>query len=192
MSDHYKEPACVDSCLWFWTLFSCGKQCKEFCNNLWGLGGGQKLTGPEQPCFNSQWVHNSEALIQVFVSAWHRSLLQAACSLVMYRWHHVASARVSPTVWKLFLLLPLLSLPISGPAFPLAFCVMMPGKIDVNLLKERSVEELCHMSPCENPWVLHAGQLSRTTSCSLTLQRLQRCLTQHFPGFPCHGVCHLC
>lgn len=29
----------------------------------------------------------------------------------------------------------------------------MPGKIDIHLLKERSVEELCHMNPHENPWV---------------------------------------
>lgn len=37
-----------------------------------------------------------------------------------------------------------MSLPTSGPAFPLAFCGMMPGKIDVHLLTERSVEEFCH------------------------------------------------
>lgn len=177
MSDHYKEYACVDGCHCFWTLFLCGKQCKEFCNNLWGLGGGQKLTGWTRPCFHSQWVHNSKALIQVFVSAWHRSLLQAACSLVIYRCHRVASTRVSPIVWKLFLLLPLMALPTSGPAFPLAFCGTMPGKIDVHLLKERSVEELCHMKPHENLWVLHAGQLSWTTSCSLMLQTLQRSLS---------------
>lgn len=126
---------------------------EEFYNNLWWRGVGQKLTGSEETCFNSQWVHNSEALIQIFVSACHRSLLQAACSLVIYRWHRVASTRVSRTGWMLFLLLPLMSLPASGPAFPLAFCGMMPGKIDIHLLKERSVEEFCHMNPHENPWV---------------------------------------
>lgn len=105
--------------------------------------GGQMLTGSEQLCFCSQWIHNLKAMIQVFVSAWHRSLADSmfSCHLQMASWckHKGITHSVSVAVWKLFLLLPLVSLPTSVPAIPLAFWGMMPGKVDVPLLEESRV-----------------------------------------------------
>lgn len=42
------------------------------------------------------------------------------------------------------------------------------------------MEEHWHMNPCENAMALHAGQVSSTAGCSLTLQILQRSLTGSF------------
>lgn len=120
----------------FWHCFCAESNVRKSVITSEGYGA-QMLTGPEQLCFCSQWIHNLKAVIQVFVSAWHRSLADSmfSCHLQMASWckHKGITHSVSVVVWKLFLLLPLVSLPTSVPALSLAFWGMMPGKVEVPL-----------------------------------------------------------
>lgn len=144
----------------------------------------QMLTSSEQPCFYSQCFHNSKAIIQVSVSAWHRSLTDSIFSwhLDMASWWKCKGIThsVNVSMWKLFLLLlclfphlHLLFLWLSGARCQGRYVYLFWKRV-------RSVEEHWHMNPCENAMALHAGQLSSTTGCSLTLQILQRSLTGSF------------